>query len=677
MEYLSNTQWADIWGKKPDNSRKLLHNYGVALQKRKTAKTMEGYVNVSDLLPLVEKGKVTREQYERAVMVATTGRASTTLSMTNGVEVTADGKGKFIDGKKYSNELLYLHAKYIADAVCKRFGALEELSPSEIESLDIVCAGWMRMKKEDIKKRVCSVCGVSRSWLGRPHKEDLRTKKEKAYEKMTSVQRDQVNTYKLKAHTTVSFVDKCKRDETLPRLSDRTWYRIANYLNTELQDELMLVHQGAITLRQNTEPNLRDRTYLAPLEVIIGDFTRIDRIIKWHDGTLVTPYLCVWSDWRTNAIVGAAITKHPNSLGVKTSLFDCFSKFGVCQTAFMDNGKEFKGYTVVGDSMEQINYKIDFEDDVERTIKDFTHKGFLPAMGVQWMRAIVKNPRSKPVERIFGRGGFTDWAKEFGDWVGSKYWEMPETIAKAITKYRQGKAFIEPLSGKTIYFSDLLSLAATVNEFINHHNTRPSDGFGMDKKAPLQIWNELVLETPPRKANVHDLGFHFLDGDTRKVRGSSHIEFKKHFFYRSDALWNHRLETVYYRYNPVDGYWWTRGDKKQFEFMPNSLLIYDMEGKYLCEAVPVERLHPTKALNISATIRKQNETARDAKDHVRHLLRSPDDVNDLLASSNPSVPPVELVEAMKEAEEVELVKSEKEKEKYERMLTKKYGIIEE
>jgi len=660
---ISIKRLAEIMGSNGNLVRKRLGYDGIAKHRKTTEKGSEGFVTVTDLLPWVEKGKITREQYERAVEVA------------NNSALTKVGSGT---PSQYSEQahILDTDKLFCSDSVMKGFEPAT-MTATEVEVLNRVCPGWMRMKKGDIIARIIEVCGVTRSWLYRDHRLDLRTVKEKAYSKMTQVQRERVNTYKLKAHTTVSFVGKCKRDESLPKLSERTWYRIANYLNTELKDELMLVHQGAITLRQNTEPNLRDKTFLDPLEIIIGDFTRIDRIIKWHDGTLVTPYLCVWSDWRTNAIVGAAITKHPNAIGVKQSLFDCFSRFGVCQTAFMDNGKEFKGFIITGDKMETVNYRIDFTDDVERTIKDFEYKGFLPAMGVTWMRAIVKNPRSKPVERIFGRGGFTDWAKEFGDWIGSKYWEMPETIAKAITKYRQGKAFVEPLSGQTIYFSDLYSLAATVNEFINYHNSRPSDGFGMDKKCPIQIWNELAQEKPPRKANVHELGFHFLEGDTRKVRGSSHIEFKKHFFYRSDALWNKRLEIVYIRYNAVDGYWWKRGDNKQFEFLPNSLLVYDIDGKYICEAVPVERLHPTKALNIQGVMRKQYETARDAKDHVKHLLRSPDDVNGLLASSSPSVPPVELVEAMKEAEEIELVKSEKEKEKYARMLTKKFGLISE
>ncbi|TAK59402.1 MAG: hypothetical protein EPO24_07645 [Bacteroidetes bacterium] len=555
---------------------------------------------------------------------------------------------------------------FCSDAVQKGFGASTPLSATEVEVLDRLCPGWERMKVKDRVTAIIKATGCSRSYLYRDHREDGRKLREKAFEKLTQAQRDAMIKHYLFAKTRLKFFELCRNDESLPHIPDRTMYRIAAQLETSLKDELTLINKGSLALRQASEPILRDKTYLKPLQVIIGDFTRIDRIIRWHDGTLCTPYACVWQDWRTSMIVGVALTQFPNALGAKTSLFNCFINYGIPEIAFMDNGKEFKAYKVAGEKLETLNYRLDFVDDVERDVKSFEYKGILPALGVASLRAIVKNPRSKPVERTFGRGGFTDWAKQFGDWVGSKYWLMPETIAKAIAKHNQGKAYKEPLSGKFIEFSDLHSLAASVCEFIEFYNNRASSGFGMDGKSPQQLWNELTVENPPRRAPVQKIAFHFLDGDTRKVRNTGHIEFKKHFFYRSEAFWKHRLETVYIRFNPVDGFWWHRADKKQFEFLPKLLLVFDIEGQYIGEATFVERQDPLNA-DVKSLMAKQRKTVSEAKSNVKALLQS----------SVPSAPTLDVVEAVKELEEKTNRRDAEDAEKEAKRLQKKFGIISE
>lgn len=533
------------------------------------------------------------------------------------------------------------------------------LSDSEIALLK----QWQapdKPKKGQIIDIMAKTLGVSRRWLYRDHSVDRRRDCASSLDQMSDEQREIAIRTFCEFRNMKNWIRSCRNNQTLPDLSERTWYRIGKQLQHEYADELVLIRQGEVKLRQQTEPILRDKTFLKPLEAIVGDYWNVDRIVKWVDGELTAPSLSVWVDWRTNLIVGAALAKNPNSLGVKMSLFDCFTRFGIPRIAYMDNGKEYRAYRVIGESIEETNVRGSWLTEIDDDIKKFEFKGILPSLGVQNLHAIARNPRAKVVERVFGRGGFTDWAREFTDWIGRNYNERPEIVKKAIARHKQGKKFVNKLTGQEFVFTDLYILAAEIREFIEFHNTRESKGFGMDGKSPLTLFNELIKEHPARKASGYDLAFAFMEGKLITVRKYGRIEFKRDLFYRADKLWNFRGEQVYIKFNPINGFWWSRADEKQVEFLPSSLLVFDQDGKFIAQADFVEREHPTNA-QISGSMERQRSIVASAKETVRQL--------------GAGVPVVDVITAPEEAvKEIEEAKEEDEKAKR-RRLRKTFGLI--
>ncbi len=507
-----------------------------------------------------------------------------------------------------------------AAIVAKKF---ENLTESELELLNAL-GNWRAKKKEEIIEIFVSSFGRSRAWFYRNHATDKRKEKDGILESLTTEQLESAKKYLLQSRSIQSFAVKCINDENLPDVSTSTWRRLHADLSVEMCNELDLMKEGRLQMRNRLAPILRDKTTLKVMEAATSDFWRIDFVVKWLDGSLARPSACFIEDWRTGKIVGRAITRFPNSLGVKTALFDCFLHHGIMKQFNIDNGKEFVAHRVVGTKIEQQLVKIDYSD-VEDKLKVFETRGFLPSLIVKSHRALKRNPISKTIERRFGRGGPTDWAKEFSNWSGANYWQKREVVARAERKFRKGeqKDFVDANTGEIVHFMEIDELISAIDEFVNRHNNRPSSGFGMDGKTPNQLWDELVKLDPPRRAPVEKIAFSFLEGPEkpRRIRMSGYIELKKHFFFASDVTLRMRGRWVFLRWNPIDGFWWHRGDDMQFEFLPNNIFVYDENGEYLTTVKFVDRQHPLEAgENVSALMSRKMNLIKETEETVNHLL---------------------------------------------------------
>jgi hypothetical protein len=536
-----------------------------------------------------------------------------------------------------------------SSAVRKQFNNLTE---SELSLLQRI-PDWQKMSRDEIVKLFVSLLGKSRAWFYRDHSADRRKEKDSAITRLETNQLTIVEQIRVSCRMQKAFIDRCMNHRDLPDFSNSTWRRIYHDLGVGMQNEIAYVKDGPLKMRSRLAPIIRDKTFLQPLEVIVGDFWRVDLATKWVDGSLVRPSCAVWVDWRTHKIVGVALTKFPNSLGVKTSLLNCFIHHGIPRTAYIDNGKEYLAHRVVGRKIEQQMVKLDISD-VENKLQVFEAKGFLPSLGINHKSALIRNPQTKVIERLFGRGGFTDYAKDFSNWIGANYWQTPEAVARAARKFRKGddKEFFDERTGEIIHFMDLQEIASAISQFVVRHNDRPSNGFGMDGKSPNQLWDELTALNPPRRAPVEKIAFHFMEGKPKKVRASGYIEFKKDFFFTSETLLRNSGRNVHIRWNPIDGFWWERGDKLQYEFLPNNIFVYDENGEYMTTAMFVHRQHPTETPKeiITALMQGKMSLIKEASENVN-------------SRSDTSTPvPVPVVDVKTEPTEILRQKEEKQKE---------------
>jgi hypothetical protein len=523
------------------------------------------------------------------------------------------------------------------------------LSQSERDLLNQI-PNWQSLGREEIVKIFVTALGKSRAWYYRDHSMDRRREKDTALAKLDDKQLVRVEQMRISCRMQKAFVDKCMNDELLPDLSNSTWRRIYRMLGVGMQNEIAYVKEGPLKMRSRLAPLNRDKTHLLPLETIVGDFWRVDFATKWIDGSLARPSCAVWVDWRTNKIVGVALTRFPNSLGVKTSLLDCFLHYGIPHQAYIDNGKEYVAHRVIGRKCEEVKVALDLTE-VDDKLKIFEAKGFLPSMGINNRRALKRNPQTKIVERLFGRGGFTDYAKEFSNWIGENYWKTPEAVARAARKFKTGdeKEYVDARTGEVIHFMDLSELSSAIAGFVARHNERASTGFGMDGKTPNDLWNELTAVHPPRRASIERIAYAFMEGKAARVRTNGYIELKKQFFFTSEALLRNSGINVHLRWNPIDGFWWNRADEKQFEFLPREIFVYTENGDYLTTAQFVDRLHPTKEdpEKIAALMSTKMKVIKEAGEHVNHLLGPAPTIVDVKTT------PADVLKAAEEKKKIE------------------------
>ena len=498
----------------------------------------------------------------------------------------------------------------------------ENLSTTEIDLMDKLDFDWrakIHKRKTELQKTMSEKLNISRAGLHRDHTKDRRKERDTIWDKMTAEQKDVVTRIFLKRRTIANFVVDCMSNPDLPNASRRSWYRIASDLQKGFRGELILRDEGPKALALMTEPILRDKTHLGFLDMIVGDYWRTDLVVEWNEHRLVRPALSVWVDLRTNMIVGAALSENPNARGVKKSLLQVLTNFGCPKIALMDNGKEYRAHAIVGKEIEESRVKEDFMPEVDSDFKRFEYKGLLPTIGIKSRHALPYNGRAKPVERVFGIGGFSDLAKEFSDYIGGTYKERPEEVQRAIKQHKKGiKKYRNRVTGEVITFCTIEELAGRINEFIHLHNNRPSKGFGMDGKSPAELSAELSTEHPLNLVDLAEVAFAFMDRKQFRTRANGMIEFRKYMYYRADKLWHHPNEDVYVVYDIEDGFWWERADHKQREYLPKSLMVYTLKGKFICEAHFKERVHPTEA-DVRPLLEVTRRPIKDAKDTWRSL----------------------------------------------------------
>lgn len=165
----------------------------------------------------------------------------------------------------------------------------------------------------------------------------------------------------------------------------------------------------------------RDATSLEVMEYVVGDEHTFD---FWVQVTLpngkikaVRPKLVAWLDMKSRAIVGDVACIDANSQTLKESLVKMIysEPGGVPKIIHIDNGKDYTGKTMTGQSRKQ--RKIDFEFDSETV-------GFYQSIGVQEVgRSLPYQPWDKPIERFFKTvcDKFSRWFESYtGTLTGSK-----------------------------------------------------------------------------------------------------------------------------------------------------------------------------------------------------------------------------------------------------------------
>lgn len=282
----------------------------------------------------------------------------------------------------------------------------------------------------------------------------------------------------------------------------------------------------------------RDYTLLAPNGIWVSDHHLWDVLVRipsrqeksgWK---LFRPWGTYWMDMRTRKVLASYVRiENPNAdIVLYTFSIGC-KKFGIPESVYMDNGKDYRAHDLFGKAESSLACNLQLE--VTYT---------LPYHG-----------QSKPIERLF---------RTFEDQLSKKY-----------PSYAGKDAKQRPENLEDLYIMD----APTLEEFIRFHdkyvyqiyNEQPHTGYGMDNKRP----NELYLELPFTKRLMPEDSLYFCLMRVKGTRtvGRNGVNFKGEHYYNKEFI-SYIGKKVTARYTPE---------------LPDLLYIFDEDGNFLFMAEKV------------------------------------------------------------------------------------------
>jgi transposase InsO family protein len=273
------------------------------------------------------------------------------------------------------------------------------------------------------------------------------------------------------------------------------------YLQQLPKPLLVLSREGKRQFQERCEPYLlTDFESLLPNQIWVSDhgqhdaWVRNDLFSGVSANAAVRPWLTAVLDMRSRKIVGTAWSATPSSHTISSALRVGIAEFGIPQTLYVDNGKDF----------EKIG-RVDFSPECS---------GVLIRLGIQPQYCLPGHPQSKLIESWFGtvRKRFDClWPSYCGP--GPK--DRPEECTVALKEHQaflKGKRKTSPLPLASEF-------VATARQWIEEYNSQhPHSGRGMRGRTPDEVFNELLLPGQRRLIESPEVLYAlFWDRQRRKV----------------------------------------------------------------------------------------------------------------------------------------------------------------
>lgn len=179
----------------------------------------------------------------------------------------------------------------------------------------------------------------------------------------------------------------------------------------------------------------RDRSGIEPMQILNLDGHTWDVMVEWPDGTIARPISLAVQDIASGKMLAVRHDLSLNHHLVRLALGDTFRAYGLCQTIFMDNGRENAAAAIAG-GQRRLRWGRTPEEEPA---------GLLTTLGV---KAIFVTPywgQAKPIERAF-RNFAHDIAKgpEFvGAYTGHNPVAKPENYGSRAVPYAEFAAIVE------------------------------------------------------------------------------------------------------------------------------------------------------------------------------------------------------------------------------------------
>ncbi len=296
---------------------------------------------------------------------------------------------------------------------------------------------------------------------------------------------------------------------------------------------------------------------LHALEWINGDGYYHNVFVLWPDGAINRPKTWFWQDVYSRMILSHRTDQSENTDMLRLSYGDSVEKYGIGDHATIDNTRAAANKWMTGGVPNRYRFKVKEDDPL----------GIFPLLGVQVHWTSVNfghgHGQAKPVERVFGKGGFGEYVDKHpafaGAYTGNNPNAKPENYAsKAIPL----ETFLRVLAEEVIAWNKR-----------EGRRTEMCDG----KYSFEQVFNKSYEQSTIRKATAEQRRLWLLAAEAVRVAkdGSVTLDAGKASGigknrYHSDSLYDYAGQKIVARFDPDN--------------LHKEIHIYSLDGSYITVA---------------------------------------------------------------------------------------------
>lgn len=180
-------------------------------------------------------------------------------------------------------------------------------------------------------------------------------------------------------------------------------------LEKELRREaIILAREGEEGLKKCYPDQERDHTVFAAMEAVNGDGYTFWPHVNFGYGIVARPVAWVWQDIHSSKVLAWRVDVSENTESIRLSSGDMVERYGIPGDWWIDNTRAAANKTMTGGVASRYRFKVKDEDPM----------GIIPMLGAKVHWATPGHGQAKPVERVFGRGGLSEYVDKHPAWEG-------------------------------------------------------------------------------------------------------------------------------------------------------------------------------------------------------------------------------------------------------------------
>ena len=236
-------------------------------------------------------------------------------------------------------------------------------------------------------------------------------------------------------------------------------------LERELSREaIILAREGAEGLKKCYPDQERDHSVFSAMEAVNGDGYTFWPHVDFGDDVIVRPTAWVWQDIYSSRILAYRVDVSENTEVIRLSSGDMVEKYGIPTDWWLDNTRAAANKTMTGGVPNRYRFKVKDEDPM----------GIIPMLGGTPHWCTPGHGQGKPVERVFGRGGLSEYVDKYPAFDGRGTKKRPVPLSEFMAVLDQEVAAYNARLGRT--------------------------GRGMNGRSFDQVFSESYARTVVRKA---------------------------------------------------------------------------------------------------------------------------------------------------------------------------------